>query len=295
MRIVDAHHHIWRRADLPWLLGPTQPRIFGAYDAIKRDYPIEEYRADVEGTGVDRSVYVQANWAPNWFADEVAWVSRTAERSGWPHAIVGYIDMRQKDARADLDRLAAYPLVRGVRHQMHWHENPLYRFAPGPEVVASERVIANVARLADYGFVFELQVFARQVEAALKLADANERVTFVLQHALMLEDLSDEGRSHWAEALDRLAQRPNVVCKLSGFGTFIRRLDARHVAWVTHEAVARFGPKRCLFGSNFPIEKIWTDYRSLLDAHLSALQDHDEEARDRMLRKNAKSIYRLAD
>ena len=56
MRIIDAHHHIWRQADLPWLLGPTQPRIFGAYDAIKRDYPIEEFLGDVAGTGVERSV-----------------------------------------------------------------------------------------------------------------------------------------------------------------------------------------------------------------------------------------------
>ena len=56
--IVDAHHHIWRRADQPWLSGPTVPRIFGAYDAIKRDYPVEEFLADLAGTGVVKSVYV---------------------------------------------------------------------------------------------------------------------------------------------------------------------------------------------------------------------------------------------
>ena len=44
--IVDAHHHIWRQADLPWLIGPMQPRIFGPYEPIRRDYPIEEYLAD---------------------------------------------------------------------------------------------------------------------------------------------------------------------------------------------------------------------------------------------------------
>ena len=56
MKIVDAHHHIWRQTDLPWLLGPTQPRIFGPYDAIKRDYPIAEYQRDIDGTGVEASV-----------------------------------------------------------------------------------------------------------------------------------------------------------------------------------------------------------------------------------------------
>ena len=44
--IVDGHHHIWRQADLPWLMGPMQPRIFGPYEPIRRDYPIQEYLAE---------------------------------------------------------------------------------------------------------------------------------------------------------------------------------------------------------------------------------------------------------
>ena len=61
--IVDAHHHIWHRRDLPWLDGPMQPRIFGPYEPIRRDYPISEYLADIAGSGDTRSVYVQSNWA----------------------------------------------------------------------------------------------------------------------------------------------------------------------------------------------------------------------------------------
>ena len=61
--IVDAHHHIWHQADLPWLVGPMQPRIFGPYEPIRRDYPIREYLDDLSGNGVVKSVYVQTNWA----------------------------------------------------------------------------------------------------------------------------------------------------------------------------------------------------------------------------------------
>jgi len=50
--LVDAHFHIWRQADLPWLLGPMQPRIFGPYEPIRRDYPVEEYLADCRPEGV---------------------------------------------------------------------------------------------------------------------------------------------------------------------------------------------------------------------------------------------------
>ena len=68
MAIIDAHHHIWRQADLPWLLGPEQPRIFGPYKAIMRDYLIDDFLDDIKGSGIEKSVYVQANWAPNWIA-----------------------------------------------------------------------------------------------------------------------------------------------------------------------------------------------------------------------------------
>ncbi len=95
-------------------------------------------------------------------------------------------------------------------------------------------------------------------------------VTFVLQHAGMLEDLSAAGRAAWRDGMTRLAACPNVVCKLSGLGTFIHRNDPAHIAAIVAESVAMFGPDRCLFGSNFPIEKLWTSYRDLVQAYLDA-------------------------
>ena len=134
-RIVDAHHHIWRQRDLPWLMGPMQPRIFGPYEPIRRDYAIEEYLGDIEGSGVAQSIYVQANWAPGQAVDEVAWVQAEADRTGYPHAIVGYADLRDPDVGAVLEAQSQYPLLRGIRMQLHWHENEQYRFADGPAVM----------------------------------------------------------------------------------------------------------------------------------------------------------------
>lgn len=103
--MIDSHHHIWRQTDLPWLLGPEQPRIFGPYRAIMRDYSAREFLADLGGTGITKSVYVQANWAPNWFEDEVAWVQEQAEEHGTISGIVGYADFTGDDVRGQLDRL----------------------------------------------------------------------------------------------------------------------------------------------------------------------------------------------
>jgi len=293
MKIIDAHHHIWRQTDLPWLLGPMQPRIFGPYEAIKRDYPMSEFLDDIRDKGIEKSVYVQANWAPNWFRDEAAWVQSVADDTGWPQGIVGYADMCVDDVRPQLDALKSIPLMRGIRQQLHWHENPLYRFASRKDLAADPAVRRNVARLADYGWSFDLQVFAGQMEGAAELAAACPDVTFILQHAGMLEDLSKPGWTAWRKGMRLLADQPNVVTKLSAFGTFIHRNDPEHIAAIVRETVKIFGADRCLYGSNFPIEKIWTDYGSLLDAFLAATKNMRAAARQAIFHDNAARIYRL--
>jgi predicted TIM-barrel fold metal-dependent hydrolase len=292
--IVDAHHHIWRQADLPWLMGPMQPRIFGSYEPVRRDYTIDEYLSDVHGSGVTRSVYVQTNWAKERFEDEAAWVQRTADERGWPHAIVAYADVSVEDVRPQLDRLMRYPLVRGVRMQLHWHDNPLYRFAGRPDLCDDPVIQRNIGHLADYDFSFDLQVFAPQMASAARLADACPRVTFILQHAGMPEDLSPEGRAAWRDGMERLAACPNVVSKLSGLGTFIHRNDPAHIADIVAETVALFGAERCLFGSNFPIEKLWTSYRALVDAFRAAAAPLGAQERDALFCATAIRVYRLA-
>lgn len=291
--MIDAHHHIWRQIDLPWLLGPERPRIFGSYAAIRRDYPIEEFLSDIAGTGISKSVYVQANWAPNWAVDEAIWVQGVADRTGWPHAIVAFADITARDVRPALDKLAKIPLVRGIRHQLHWHENPDYRFARGPDLCTDPVVTANIARLAEYNFTFDLQVFAGQMKGAATLARNCPDVTFILQHSGMLEDTSDDGRAAWKSGMKLLAACPNVASKLSGFGTFIHRNDPAFIADMVTKTVRLFGAERCLFGSNFPIERLWTSYADLYSAFAQATSSLSKKARSAIFNDTAARLYRL--
>jgi predicted TIM-barrel fold metal-dependent hydrolase len=201
--------------------------------------------------------------------------------------------MTADDLGPALDRLARFPRLRGIRQQFHWHETPAYRFAPHPDLCRDPAVQRNVARLADYGLVFDLQVFAGQMAGACALADACPDTTLVLQHAGMLEDTSDEGRAAWRDAMAALAERPNVTAKLSGFGTFIHRVDPAHIAWLTEETVALFGADRCLWGSNFPIEKLWTDYATLLAAHRDAAAGLSAAQQSAIFNDTACRVYRL--
>jgi predicted TIM-barrel fold metal-dependent hydrolase len=291
MDIIDAHHHIWRQADLPWLTGPMRPRIFGPYEPIRRDYPVSEFVADISGSGVVKSVYVQANWADP--EAELAYVQKAADESGWPHAIVGYADLLAGDVRPALDRLMRYPRFRGIRMQLHWHKNEMYRFAATPDLADDETFRRNFARLADYDLTFDLQVFASQMAGAMRLAADFPKVTLILQHCGMPEDLSDAGMAEWRDGMSLLATRPNVMTKLSGLGTFIHRNDPEHIASVAKAAVKMFGAERCLFGSNFPIEKLWTSYGELVEAYFKATSRLGKDERDAIFHGTAARIYRL--
>ncbi|MGD0976387.1 MAG: amidohydrolase family protein [Candidatus Korobacteraceae bacterium] len=292
-KVIDSHFHFWRQQDLPWLTGPMVPRIFGPYESLRRDYSIEEFLADLAGSGIQKAVYVQANWAKDRFEDEVAWVQKTAEETGWPHAIVGYADMTVDDVRSQLDRLKRYRLVRGVRMQLHWHETPEYRFAPSASQILDPRVRKNVGRLKDYGFSFDLQIFPNQMRDGARLIEENPETDFILQHTGMLTDLSAETTAAWRSGLCQLAALPNLYSKLSAFGTFVHRNDPALIAYIVDNAITIFGSERLMFGSNFPIEKLWTGHSALMQAHRDAVAKHGELNEANIFWNTAARVYRI--
>jgi predicted TIM-barrel fold metal-dependent hydrolase len=269
------------------------PRIFGAYEPLQgKAYTIDEFKADAIAKDFSQSVYVQANWTPEDSVKEVLWVQEQHERTGWPHAIVGYADLFAPDAietvQAELD---ASPLLRGVRLQLHWHDAvEAYRFAGGPDTALDRTFNENLAKLAELGLLFELQVFPSQLESALKLVGDHPDLTFVLIHAGM--PIAGEP---WRDALTQLAHHGNVNVKLSGQGTFVHRVDPELIADVTKVVLGTFGSGRAMFGSNFPIESLWTDFSSLVDAWLGVLAEYPDQVRADVLGRTARRIYRLEE
>jgi predicted TIM-barrel fold metal-dependent hydrolase len=293
MPITDAHHHIWWLHRTPWLSGPPVPRIFGDYAELRRDYTVEEFAADARTHGVDRSVYVQVNVAPGDEVDEVAWASEAGAREGLVQAVVGFADLAAPDVGDVLDEQLASGPLRGIRQQLHWHDNPAYRFASAPDVMRGRAWRRGLREVTERGLLFELQVFPGQYGHALDLVDAFPDTTFVLLHAGMPEDESADGRAAWRAGLAQLARRPHVHVKLSGLGTFARRYQLEDVRPIVEQTVELFGAERCLFGSNFPIEKLWTGYGRLLDVFTRSLAACSGPERELILDGTAARLYRL--
>jgi len=291
--IIDAHHHIWRVAEVPWLSGPILPRIFGDYAALRHDYSAEQLISEIAPHGVVKSVYIQINVAPGREVAEAEWVQSVGDAHGFPHGIVAYADLAAPDAANTLDRLKACANLRGIRQQLHWHEKPLYRFAARPDLMNDAAWRAGLRELEARGLLFELQVFASQMDDAAKLARDFPGVQFVLLHAGMLEDRSAAGWALWRTGMAKLAACPNVSVKLSGLGTFEHACTVDLWQPVVRETLSMFGAERCVYGSNYPIEKLWTTYDRIIavmhecTAHLSAAD------RRAVFHDNAQRLYRL--
>jgi predicted TIM-barrel fold metal-dependent hydrolase len=216
-----------------------------------------------------------------------------ADAQGFPHAITGFADLAKPDVAATLDAMQPYPRLKGIRQQLHWHKNPSYRFASRPDVVASEEWRRGLKLLEPRNLLFELQVFTSQMASGAELARAFPQTTFVLQHAGMLEDTSDAGRTAWRKGMRQLADCPNVLVKLSALGTFVHRATLADIQPIVSDTVTLFGAARCLWGSNFPIEKIWTDYATVAGNIRQAVAHLPVGDQRQILSETAARLYRL--
>jgi predicted TIM-barrel fold metal-dependent hydrolase len=126
-----------------------------------------------------------------------------------------------------------------------------------------------------------------------KLAREFPDTVFVLEHAGMLEDMSESGWKRWREGMTALAAQPNMNVELSGLGTFVHACRADVMGPIIRETVEIFGARRCLFGSNFPIEKLWTDYSTLYRTFRNVIAHLDESEQAAIVHHTAARLYRV--
>jgi len=292
LKVIDSHHHIWRKTDLPWLL-EGKPRIFGDYTALKRDYPIEEFKADVAPVNVVKSVYLQANWAYDRSVEEARWVDETGKRHGMPNAVVANADLRRPDVEGLLDAYTKIPSVKGIRQHLHWHKNPKFSYIDAPDVYDHEDWRRGFRHLADRGFSFDLQLFPSQLKGAVGLLNDFPNVTFILNHAGMLDARDDASIEVWRSGMETLSKCPNLVIKFTGLGTFDHKSSPEIMAPMIPVSLQFFGAKRCMYGSNFPIEKLWTTYATYFDNVVKAVGEVSDADRHEIFYGTASRAYRL--
>ncbi len=295
MDIVDAHHHLWdiKSGRYPWLQGPPIPYAGGSYDDLRRDYLIADYLADIAGHGIAASVHVEADWDPAGDpVAETAWLQAIADRHGFPQAIVAQCDLGAPDAAEQLARHAAHRNLRGVRN-----------LRPGPSLPKGLDPAAmfdhpdwrrGYARLAAHDLSYDMRMTPREAASALRLARDFPQTTIVITHlGYPPADATAEAVAAWRGGLAAMAACPNVVAKLSGFGMYSRSWTVAMIRPWVEALIATFGPQRCLYGSNYPVDRLGGSYAKIMDAMDELLAGHDPAARAAVMGGNARRVYRI--
>lgn len=294
--IVDAHHHFW---DLslgkhPWLC--REPWIhmrYGDYSSIRRDYMPADYLRDAHGFRVVKTVYVETEWDPDDPVGEVAWVKGVMAAHGYPHAVVAQAWLDAEDVADVLAAHAASGVVRSVRHKPTATHSP-HMPRPHPRGSMSDtRWRDGYALLARHGISFDLQVAHWHLPEAARLARDFPDTTILVNHTALPPERSEAGLAAWRRSLETAAAEPNVAIKISGIGMPGKPWTVQANRQVVLDTLSIFGVERCMFASNYPVDRLGGSYRDIFDGFLAITAHLAEADRRKLFHDNAQRYYRL--
>lgn len=293
--IIDPHHHLYdlKTGNYPWLQGPMLKRVFGDYSAIRQDYLIDDFRADIQRQNVVKTVHLQVEYDHNDPVAETRWLQRVADQHGYPHGIVAFADLSSPGVQAVLEEHLEYPNVRGIRQCLNFHKDPIKTFIDHPHLMSEPQWRKGYALLQRYGLSFDLQLYHTQMDEALELARAFPETPMVLNHTGMPVDRSPEDIAAWQQAMKRLASAPNVFCKISGLGMGDWHWTMDSIRPFVLHAIDAFGAQRCMFASNFPVDKLFSSYDDVFNAFKEITGAFSASERRALFHDNAERIYRL--
>ena len=241
---IDAHHHLWRYepADFGWI-GDEMP-------VLKRDFLPPELTSTIAAAGVVGTVAVQARQS----LDETDFLLACAAKEASILGVVGWIPLAHPELKASLAELRKYPALKGVRH--------VVQDEPNDDFINGKAFNDGVARLQTTGLAYDILIHERHLPQAVLFARRHPLQRMVLDH-LAKPNIAAAGLEPWRSNLMRLADCPNVMCKLSGLVT-----EADWSKWTLDElrpyldvALEAFGPQRLMVGSDWPVCLLASSYQ----------------------------------
>lgn len=287
-RFVDTHVHFWDRA-LPelggyeWLAPGGEPHpVIGEMEAIKAPrFLAEDLLAEARFSSLDKTVHVQAALGIRDPVCETRWLQESAARTGHPHGIVAYVDLTDPTAEQVIDGHMAYPNLRGVRDFRYddYHTN--------------ERWEANLRHLVSRDLVLCDDPLLEQMDACKGVVERNPELTYCIDHAGFPRQRDKRSFRAWAAKMRALASVPSTVVKISGLGMADHRWTIASIRpWVV-ECIEAWGANRAFFGTNWPVDRLYSSYRDVVDAYAEIIGDYTSSERELLFFRNAERIFRL--
>lgn len=308
--IIDAHHHLWAAGDpFPYYIEHFRSDLASGHNILGTVFVecLAQYHRDGEEAlrPVGETTFIQSACPPG--PPETG----TAVAAG----IVGWADLTQPRLAArtmDAHIEAGKDRFKGVRHNVGWHADTSLigpRRCP-PHLLLDNAFRAGLAEVARRGLSYDVWLFHRQLAELAATADVLPNLTFVLNHfgGPATSDATPSGRQmifdDWRTALFAVAERPNIYLKLGGVGMpcygfdySTRRPDSIALAAALQPyidtAIEAFGPQRCMFESNFPVDKQGISYPVLWNAFKAATREFTASERHSLFFETARHVYRI--
>lgn len=288
---VDTHIHFWERPHptLQWVwLEPDfiHPQL-GDTALLKEltTYAAPQYLEDIAGCGVSKAVHVQAAIGSEDPVEETKWLQEMADETGWPQGIVGDARLQHPDVEGVLERHAEYPNFRGLRD-----------FAEGDYLVDPD-FHRGYSLLEKYNLVYDLDCTWENMRKAADMARKFPNITLILDHAGFPQERNDEYFANWIAGMKTLGAAENAVIKISGLGMGDQMAGGN---WTTdsirpyvHGCIEAFGVERSFFGTNWPVDKMYSTYPVLMDAYRELISGFSPDEQTALFSANAERFYRI--
>jgi predicted TIM-barrel fold metal-dependent hydrolase len=294
--IVDAHQHFWDldRNYYPWLCDPQPtPFRYGDYSALRQNYLPPDYRRDSAAFHVVKTVHMEAEWDRADPVGETRWLESLHRTYGLPSALIGHAEFDRGDIAEVLAGHAQSPLMRGVRHKPKAAADPREARRGAAGSMDDPRWRSGYTLLERYGFSYDLQTPWWHLAAAAALAADFPRIPMVVNHTGLPGDRSLEGLAGWRRALATAAAQPNVFLKISGLGRPGLPWTLEANGPIIRDAIAVFGPERCMFASNYPVDRLAGAFDTIYRGFFAAVADRPAAEQLQLFQANATRVYRL--
>ncbi|CAF3425726.1 unnamed protein product [Rotaria sp. Silwood1] len=308
IEIVDSHHHLWSLsptspAKYKWLRpvseGGASWHFAGDIERLKQNYLLDDYLRDATSTSCHliKSVHVQAEADDP--IEEVKFLEQIANANsdGFPHGIVAHANLASSELPKLLETYTHdYPRVKGIRQLLNWStKDSRLSMTDRSDYLTDKTWLEGFQLLTSYSLSFDLQVYPSQMIDASKIARQYSNAILILDHCGLPVDGKNDFNS-WKEGMTHMAEQSNVICKLSGLVMFNHVWSKEIFAPYILECLRLFTPKRCMFGSNFPVDKLHITYEELVNVYRDIAENDAGLSKDELeliFKHNAIKTYRL--
>ena len=276
--ITDTHQHLVYPDKFPYSWAAEIPQLAG------KNFRTEEYQNASEGTGINRTIFMEANPDdPHWL-EETKFVYELSEKeNSIIDGIIANCRPESEDDFAAYIESVMHPKLVGLRRVLH---------VVPDELSQPDRFAENIRLLEKYNLTFDLCFMARQLPLAYDLASKCPKVQFILNHC-GVPDIAGAGLDPWRDHIKRLSELPNVACKISGVPAYCAPGDATAEAMRPYvgQCLEFFGWDRVVWGGDWPVCNTNSDLDTWVRVSRELVADATEADQHKLFHENAERIY----